>query len=221
LFFLAHRALRDIELGRPLRAAPALAENALCRLVYPEDFDPQQPPPDFVPWTNGLGACILEALHPLLAERWLAVERDKRYSADWRQLRALGTSQEQVLSAFLSAVEAAGRLDLARFLLRTLGRLLTPDANPEMWGVAVVRSGTRMADRSATTQAALALLRQTERLQRWERRARSVGYFDEGYEASQLTKNDWERNGGDELFARAQAIIRATDPLRAPTEEQT
>ena len=68
LIFLAHRSLRDVELCRPLRTSPALAENALCRLVYPEDFAPEQPPPDFVPWTTGLGASILEALHPLLAE---------------------------------------------------------------------------------------------------------------------------------------------------------
>lgn len=221
LFFLAHRALREVDHCRPLRSTPALAENALCRLAYPEDFAPDLPVPDFGPWTAGLGACVLEALQPLLAERWLTVERDKRISSDWRQLRALGTSQERVLTAFLGAVEETGRLDLARFLLRTLGRLLTPDANPEMWGSGIIRSGPRMADRAETTQAALALLRQAERFHRWEMQARGVGYFDEGYEASQLTKTDWERCGGDEVFVRAQTIIRATDPLRVPTEGQS
>lgn len=215
LLFLAHRALRQVESTRPLRAAPALAGNALCRLAYPEDFAAEQEVPDFAPWTTGLGACVIEALHPLLAERWLTVERDKRHAADWRQLRDVGRSQERVLEAFLGAVETAGRLDLARFLLRALSRLLTPDAGPEMWGAAVARTGPRMADRAEATQAALALLRQAERFQRWERRARGVGYFDEGYAAGQLTKTDWERAGGDDLLARAQAILRATDPMRA------
>jgi hypothetical protein len=221
LFFLAHRALRDIELCLPLRAQPVQVNNVLCRLVYPEDFAPDLPVPDFAPWTTGLGACILEALQPVLAQHWLTVERSKAHALDWRQLGAVGRSQDQVLSAFLVAVEKAGRLDLARFLLRTLQRVLTPDATAEMWGVRIARSGPRMADRSATAQAAVALLRQAERFQRWERSARGVGYFDEGYAASQLTKTDWERSGGDDLVTRALAIIRATDPLRVTTEGQS
>jgi hypothetical protein len=221
LFFFAHEALREVENCQPLRETSGLAQNALCRLAYPEDFPPSLPAPDFAPWTSELGACILEALQPMLAQRWLGAERGKAQLLDWRRLAAVGRSQEAVLVAFLIAVENAGRLDLARFLLRTLGRLLTPDASAAMWGVRIVRGGPRMADRLETTQAALALLRQTERFQGWERRARSVGYFDEEYEGSQLTKNDWERCGGDDLFVRAQAIIRATDPLRVTTEGQT
>lgn len=221
LFHMAHEALREVELCQPLRSSSALAQNALCRLTYPEDFAPDLAPPDFAPWTAGLGACILEALQPVLAQRWLTAERNKSRLLDWRQLSAIGRSQELVLNAFLTAAEEAGRRDLARFLLRTLGRLLTPDATAEMWGVGSVRGGPRMADRLATTQAALALVRQAERFQRWERRARGVGYFDEDYAASQLTKTDWERCGGDDLFVRAQAIIRATDPLRVSTEGQT
>ena len=52
------------------------------------------------------------------------------------------------------------------------------------------------------------------RLQQWERRARSVGFFDEGYHASQLWKADWERFEGDVLTERAQAVIRQLDPMR-------
>ncbi len=220
LFHLAHEALREIDLCQPLRETTGLASNPLIRLTYPEDFAPNLPAPDYVPWTGGLGACILEAWQPVLAQRWLLVERGKPRLLDWRQLAALGRSQEAVLVSFLAAVEEAGRLDLARFLLRTLGRLLTPDANADMWGIRISRGGPRMADRRDTAQAALALVRQTERFQRWERRARSVGYFDDDYEASQLTKTDWERCGGDDLCVRAQAIIRATDPLRVATEGQ-
>jgi hypothetical protein len=222
LLYLAYQALRSEETAVPLRLAAAFADNALCRLAYPEDFAGLAPErvPDFAPWTTGLGACMLEALQPFLAERWLWIEREKAQVAPWDDLRARGRSQEQVLNGFLAAVEAAGRLDLARFLLKTLARVMTPHATPEMWGIRPQAGGGRMADRVETHQAALALVRQAGRFQRWERRARAVGYFDEGYEASQLTKTDWEHYGGDELHARAQAVLHAVDPLRVQTEGQ-
>jgi hypothetical protein len=53
-----------------------------------------------------------------------------------------------------------------------------------------------------------------DRLQGWERRARSVGYWDEGYQASQLWKDDWERFLGEDQHGRAQAIVRQMDPMR-------
>ncbi len=222
LLYLAYSALHGSLRGSeaaPLVSGPALSRNALCRLAYPDDFlDPAEPLPDFAPWTTGLGACILEALQTTLAQRWLETERDKAHVGQWQELRARGRAQEAVLLAFLQAVETARRLDLARFLLRTLARVLTPGATADLWGTRVVQGGPRMADRVETTQAALALVRQTDRFQRWERAARGVGFFDDGYEASQLTKTDWERHGGDDLHARAQTILRATDPLRVQTE---
>jgi len=221
-FYLVYGAMRGNELGVALRG-PAFVHNGLCRLAYPDDFTEAQAgdAPDYVPWTTGLGACILEALQTHLAQRWLEIERDKGHVGNWQHLRARGRAEEQVLTAFLQAVETAKRLDLARFLLRTLARLLTPRATPDDWGVRVVQGGPRMADRVETTQAALCLVRQADRFQRWERFARGVAFFDEGYEASQLTKNDWERHGGDELHARAQAILRTTDPMRVQTEGQS
>ena len=73
---------------------------------------------------------------------------------------------------------------------------------------------------SATTPCLVTVLRQQPRLQEWERRARSVGYWDEGYAASQLWKADWERFQGDEVTERAQNIIRQLDPMRQ-TEGRT
>jgi hypothetical protein len=61
---------------------------------------------------------------------------------------------------------------------------------------------------------ALTLLRHLERLQRWERAARGVGYFDEGYHAAQLWKADWEQYQGDVVCERAQNIIRRLDPMQ-------
>ena len=156
------------------------------------------------PWTTGLGACILEALLPELAEHWLQAEIGKAQVTDWKLLQKIGTRQAAVLDGFLDAVEAAGRLDLADFLLRTLARLLTPGATVRMWvNETVSKAPPRMADRLELQRAALALVRQMERFHCWESQARGIGYLDEGYAASQLTKAAWERHRGEELHARA------------------
>jgi hypothetical protein len=53
-----------------------------------------------------------------------------------------------------------------------------------------------------------------ERLRIWARQARAIGYFDDGYQAAQLWKYDWEHYQGDALADRARAISREVDPLR-------
>lgn len=218
LFFSAHRVLREeTELTGWCRDQAIFARNALCRLAYPEDFPAIGP--DYRPWLEGVGGCILEALQPLLERRWVRLESSKGAVTDWQALQALGAAQEEVLEDFLCEAERAGRLDLAGFLLGTAARLLTPQARPHMWVSDAVRGAPpRMADRVAMQNAALALVRQVERFHDWEQQARSVGYLDEGYAASQLTKDSWERHGGARLHDRAQAIIRELDPLRVPAE---
>ncbi len=219
LLYFAHQGLREAaeSLGAAhLRRRQPFARHGLCRLAYPEDYTaaPADAAPNFAPWTNGVGAAMLEALQPELAARWIEVEGGKSRIAEWQRMRDLGRSQERVLTAFLDAVEQAGRLDLARFLLRAAHQLLGEHADAGMWVGGLTSAGPRLADRAATYQSALALLRQMPRLQSWERRARSVGYFDEGYQASQLWKADWERYDGDALHDRAAAIVRQLDPMR-------
>ena len=144
------------------------------------------------------------------------LEHGKERIADFRVMRALGRSQELVLQAHGQAVETAGRLDLARFLLRTAAGLLSRPAAARDWiGGLLPVAGQRLADRAATSQAALVFLRQLERLSGWQRRARTTGYLDEGYAASQLWLADWEACQGDLLCAHAQAILRQVDPLKS------
>src|SRR5439155_20853451 len=102
---------------------------------FPEDFEKASAdePPDFAPWTDGVGACVLEALQPELAGRWKQVERGKEDIADHARMRALGRSQEFVLDAYYKAIEASGRLDLARFLLRTAADVLPEGASAPLW----------------------------------------------------------------------------------------
>jgi hypothetical protein len=219
LLFFAHEGLRDTVEGL---GAPALRKRApyiyhgLCWLAYPEDFAqaPGEAVPDFAPWVDGVGACIIEALQPELANRWIHVESGKERIEQPALMRALGGAQDRVLEAFLTAIEKANRRDLARFLLRAAAVLLGPHAHPGMWTGALQLGGQRLADRAATYQAGTALLRHMDRLAGWTRWARSCGYFDEGYDAAQLWLTDWEQVDGDTLVGRAQTIVRNLDPMR-------
>ena len=218
LLFFAHEGLRESTeyLGAALRRQPPLARHGLCRLAYPEDFTdvPEGEAPNFAPWTEGVGSCILEALQTDLAEHWEQVEGGKERLADPQRMQALGASQERVLTAFLDAVETVGRFDLARFLLRALANLLGPYAHAGMWTGRLHLVGMRLSDRAAVYHAALAVLRQAPRLRGWARRARAVGYFDEGYAAAQMWQADWEQYEGDALCERAAGIARQLDPMR-------
>ena len=59
----------------------------------------------------------------------------------------------------------------------------------------------------------LAVVRQMERLRRWQREARLDGAFDENFPRSQLWLADWEQYEGETLHRRAQDLIRQLDPL--------
>jgi hypothetical protein len=218
LLFFAHEGLRETSeyLGATMRRLPPLGCHGLCWLAYPEDYGviPEGTLPTFGAWTTGTGACILEALQPDLARRWETVEGSKEGISDPRQMRALGQSQQCVLSAFLDALDRAGRWDLARFLLQALANILGPHAHAGMWTARLHVTGLRLADRAAVYQGALAPLRHADRLRDWARRARTVGYFDEGYAAAQLWKADWERFDGDALCERAHTIAQQLDPMR-------
>ncbi len=216
LLFLAYSALHDTEAGPPLRSRPVFAGHGLIRLAFPDDFAgaPPEPAPDFGRWVNGFGAILLEAMQPWLADRWVEIERRKSHVGDWTALHDLGLAQERVLTALTDTAEAAERPDLVRFLLRTAATVLVEGITPAAFiGGLQGKGPARLADRVEVHRQALALKRHLERLQRWERRARSVGYLDEGYAASQLWKADWERFGGEELAARAAALLRQVEPL--------
>ncbi|MHB1422406.1 MAG: hypothetical protein ACYC3I_04255 [Gemmataceae bacterium] len=223
LLYFAHEGLRNVaeELGAPaLRTRPPFVNHALCWLAFPDDYTaaPADARPNFAPWTNGAGSFLLEALQPELSRRWIEVESNKERLADPRTMRVLGLAQERVLTAFLDAIEQAGRMDLARFLLHSAAVLLGPHAHAGMWTAHLNLTGLRVSDRAATYQAATIFPRTLDRLRTWERRARGVGYFDEGYAVSQLWKADWEQVRGDLLIERAHAIVQQLDPMRQSPE---
>jgi hypothetical protein len=219
LLYFAYEGLWNLRSGlnaKRLTANEPFAHHALCWLAFPSEYAAAAPEdrPNFTQWTNGVGACILEALQTELARHWIEIESTKARLTDPQAMRALGGAQERVLTAFLDAIEREGRMDLARFLLRTAEALLGPHARPEMWTERLYLAGVRVADRAATYRAATSFLRTMDRLQSWERRARGIGYYDEGYAAAQLWKADWEQAQGEVRTERARAIVKQLDPLR-------
>lgn len=218
-FAMAFDQLRHWPKLLPILAGKsAFRRNGLCWLMHPGDFgaNGEPTPPSFEPWTQGLGAAMLECLQPALAKLWMRRERSKGQAADWQQMRLQGQAEFAGLSAFLAAVHKAGRPDLARFVLRTASAVLPAgELGPEAWtGSLREHRPTRLADRLETERAALSLVRQVETLHRWDRQARTVGYFDEEYAASQLWKAEWEAAGGEELAARAKRVLDQLEPLK-------
>ena len=217
-FTIAYDSLRVLpDLPGVLSGKAVFSRNGLCRLLHPGDFHvPAEPLTElFDPWMTGLRAVLLECLQPLLLTRWLHSERAKGQITDWTAMRVQGTAELAVLSGFLAAVEKSGRLDLARFVLHTASGVMSSNATPEYWTAGLhANRPTRLADRIETERVALALAQQLDTLQRWDRRARSVGYFDEEYAASQMWKAEWEAVRGDELAVRAKVALDRLDPLR-------
>lgn len=206
-----------------MRGKEAFARNPLCWLGHPADFtgENEPRPPAFAPLFRGIRAVILECLQPVLAQKWVRTERAKGQLGDWRRMRAEGAAEQATLSEFLAAAEAANRTDLARFVLKTLATVFAaPDLGPSYWIGGLHGSGPpRLADRLETHRAGLAVPRQAETLARWDRKARSVGYFDEDYAASQLWKEDWETAQGAEVAARARRVLDQLEPLRVQTTD--
>ena len=216
LMFLAYEGVRETEAQQTLRGRGLIQRNGLIRLFFPEDFGGASGAAiDFATWTDGVGAAILEALQQRLQQRWLEIERGKTQIGDWTRLRQIGQSQDAALSVLLAACQAARRPDLARFLLRAMADLLSPDLTPQFWIGGLQGNGPpRLAERLDTQRSGLAVLKQVEKLGQWTRQARGTGYLDDDYAVAQVWLGDWERHLGDDLVAIAHGLLRQLEPLK-------
>jgi hypothetical protein len=219
--FLAYEALRPSPFSMALRSLPVFASHGLCRLAFPEDFTaaPACGTTELTPWCDGTGAYVLEVLQLFLARRWTALEEHKRQS-DVAHLRAVTRVQERVLDALLPALDAAGRRDLARFVLEAArGAFLHQERAENLIRPGLLRE-LRLAERTEVRRSAVFLLSALDRLRQWEQQARQIGYFDTGYAAAQLWKADWEAHSGETLCERGRALRREWDPLQAQHQEE-
>lgn len=220
LAYLACDLLVRVGCGGALGRERLFARSPLCWLGFPDRLAPQleRAPtlPAFAPLVTGGGAVLLEALQADLARRWLEVERGKRGVRRIEAMRALGRAQEAVLAAFTDAAAAAGRRDLAGFLVSAARALLSrpPSARSLVEGL---ETKATIRERSEAHRAAGAFLRGLSRLSGWLAEARATRFFDEGYASAQLLLAEWEflaeRGQGS-----ADGILRQLEALDATAE---
>lgn len=217
VFLIYEGLLNDQESLLAVRTVPLFAANPLCRIGYPDHFAGTQglPEPDYAPWFRGLGSLILESLQTKFRDRWLFLERTKGQIGEWNFMRDRGRAEFQVLESLCNAAEVSHRLDLLRFFLDVLSRILTGDMSPSFWtGGLHGNAPARLADRLETQRAALSLLRFVERFHGWERRARTSGYLDEDYAESKFFLSEWERFDGNRVASIADRVVQQIEPLR-------
>lgn len=215
---LAFDALRpEPGLAALLRSKKTFRRNPLCLLAHPGDVAPGDATTAPVFRFDGPRGPILECLQPWLRDRWLTRERTKGQQQEWQIALAVGRAEHNVLNSFLTACETAGRWDLARFLTRTLSALFAgPALAPQYW-VGSLTPGVvlRLAERIDVLRLVLTVPRAATTLDRWDRTMQGVGYFDDGYAASQLWKQEWERANGPTVVRRARQVVDAVEPLRS------
>lgn len=216
LLLLAFTSLRQIEQARPnLIRIPVFLANPLVGLMFPDDFTDEEflGAPEFGPWVEPERSWLLEAMQPWLRERWFEIETEKRQLIERESLQAVGTAQQAILETFLEAADRAGRRDLARFIMDVAGRLLRAHAGidgNQPWFERVEVGDLRIADRQAVYESGFVLLRSLKRFDAWNDAARSIGFYDEEYETSQLWKSDWERWNGDAVVRQAREVVQTT-----------
>jgi hypothetical protein len=164
---------------------------------------------DFSPgldwWFQPEQAWVLETFQGVIGERWLQMERVKSGTADWSAVQKMGELQQRLLDQVLTAAESSGRWDLVRFVMdAAVGVLSEVDVRAAADDLDL--TGLKLSQRQQVREASLALLRSLECLARRNEQARTIGFYDEDYEASQLWKSDWERWNGDAVCRKASEI---------------
>ena len=219
-FLMALDALQQLkDCYQPLVELPIFRQNPLCWLMHwPTVSLTDSPTPQrFQASFQGTRLAVLECFQTELTKRWIRSEREKTRVTNWNLMRQQGLAEHAVLGSYLTAANTADRWDLARFVLNSASAIVLnqPDLMPSYWvGNLRVGAPTRLSDRLETQRAALTLMRQMETLRQWTQRAKTVGHFDEGYQAKQLWKADWEAAQGDLVAALARKVLERLEPLR-------
>ena len=212
---MAFDAICHTEFGVHWAASPVFRDDGLCALMHPEQLSlcDGNFSPNFEPWLSPAGQYVLEGVQYRLATAWTGIETGKGSIISHERMSALGNAQRITLQSYLDAIDAAGRRDLARWLLIAAERILASSPQVDFWTGGVDVRGLRVAQRADVYRAAVAFLAALDQLSSWQQQALNTGYFDEGYAASQLWKSDWEAYNGDTHLRAAEEIVRQAEPL--------
>ncbi len=175
-------------------------------------------PPDFAPLVTGAGAVVVDALSNELAVRWRAAELAKRVLDNPDELLAYGRAQSETLDRFMTACDAAGRRDLAGFVLDAAKPLLERNVLP---AAQLLDPAKPLSTRSAARLAAGSLLRAVRHWAHWDEQHRGVRFIDDGYETAQLLLARFEPIGRTGSDAAAQLLAELASLAPTPGQNST
>ena len=213
-WLLATRTGEQFPLSRFL-LMPTIQANPLIRLTLPHQLtarfalERSEIPgveTDWAEWFSPQNSWLLEALQSRLAKAVAESDRKKLALDDPAKIRTLGELQTQEAARFLETADSTGRRDLGIFLLRGARDCLNHPIPADRIDV----SALTLNERTATYSADLSLFQTVQRLQTWQQEARSAGFYDEGYRASQHWKSIWDALDGDTIAARATELLQST-----------
>ncbi len=219
LFYLAYESLKKTEQETALLKQIPFQQHALiglCNLMHYEKANITTG--NLTPWFTNQGASVLEALQQQLANRWVELEQEKSKITKAETVKQVGSLQFYWMNQWFDAAEQIERRDLCRFFLIAMKEVLRRGESSSQATYAKLYSQIqvdhlKLSERFEVYQSAAASLQLLKRLDQWNREARGIGFYDEGYAASQLWKSDWEELAGDQLYEEAQTQLRNLEPL--------
>ncbi|MCA9083275.1 MAG: hypothetical protein KDA81_04425 [Planctomycetaceae bacterium] len=165
-------------------------------------------------WQNGFHApsrspvWLLEALSKRIIRRWIQLELSKQHITDRLALGRIAVVQRSVIGVFFQETSAVHRHDLSLWIAEVAAAVAPSLAlQTELHGRMDLRS-LRMADRMDCYRHMLVIFEAMQTLHQWNQEQRSVGFYDEHYQASQLWKLRWEALAGDVVCDRSARLIR-------------
>lgn len=194
MVYFALDATRATPALRVIAAQPFVHSAPLAWLGFSNELatNRRRDVPAFASLVGGAGAIVVEALADELARGWHATDLAKRSMTDPDELVALGQTQDAVLNGWFDACDAAGRRDLASFVLDAAFPLIERNIAPVP---EQLDPSTPLSVRGAARTGAGALLRAVVRWDDWDQQHRGVRFIDDGYASAQLLLNRFERIG--------------------------
>lgn len=156
-------------------------------------------------------AVAVDGLQQLLAERWADIEAVKTTVVAPAQLMALGAAQQQLLTLFLDACDAAGERALAGFLIEALRRWLSVPRAAADHARSLDR-GSSLNERTEALRAGAASLRSLHRLVGWHREHKATHFIDDSYAQAQVLLAEWRVLDGP-LPGQAAALLAQLEGL--------
>jgi hypothetical protein len=183
----------------PTTRLPAgFADNPLIALLFPDIIsrDPEQEPAPglFDRYQTPDGTLVLDLLQALIAEHLARVELHKMTIAPAAEMITLGRFQNAVLGQYLQTIERLDRPDLGRCVVDAALGLAEPLTRVDDWSSALSDYRSMSALYQARQQA-VSFCGHLDRLAQWVNRARSVAFFDPGYDRAQLLLSVWQPLG--------------------------